>query len=83
MENFIFCTVFQIKGCAMGTICSLAYAKIFMANFESKFIYPNIKDFISIYKRKCYNNLRFNDDLFMIWTDTGEELCSRRNLELC
>ena len=38
-----------------------------MANFESKFIYPFIKE-------KGITFLRFIDDLYMIWTDTEEEL---------
>ena len=29
----------QIKCCAMGTICAPAYANIFMAEFEQKYIY--------------------------------------------
>ena len=30
----------QIQGCAMGTICALAYANIYMDHFERKYIYP-------------------------------------------
>ena len=46
LNNFIFdCKHYlQIKGCAMGSICAPAYANIFMANFEIKYIYPYIKD---------------------------------------
>ena len=51
----------------MGTICAPAYANTFMASFESKFIYPYIKV-------KVVTFLRFIDDVFMIWTDTEEEL---------
>ena len=51
----------------MGTICAPAYANIFMANFELKYIYPYIKD-----KTKMF--LRFIDDLFMIWTGSEQEL---------
>ena len=51
----------------MGTICAPANANTFMARFESKFIYPYIKE-------KVITFLRFFDDLFMIWTDTEEEL---------
>ena len=40
----------------MGTICAPAYANIFMANFELKYIYPYIKD-----KTKMFS--RFIDDL--------------------
>ena len=68
LNNFIFyCKHLQIKRCAMGTICAPAYANIFMASFESKFIYPYIKE-------KVMTVLRFIDDLFMIWTDSEEEL---------
>ena len=28
----------------MGTICAPAYANIFMAEFEQKYVYPLIKD---------------------------------------
>ena len=43
--NFIFnCNYYlHIKGCAMGAICAIAYANIFMASFESKYICPCIK----------------------------------------
>ena len=46
LNNFIFkCEHYrQIKGCTMGTIRAPAYANIFMANFESKFIYLCIKE---------------------------------------
>ena len=43
----------------MATTCAPAYANIFMANFELKYIYPYIKD-----KTKM---LRFIGDFFMIW----------------
>ena len=45
LNNFIFNSKFylQIKGCTMGTICAPAYANIFMAHFEEKFIYPLIE----------------------------------------
>ena len=69
LNNFVFDCIhyLQIKGCAMGTICAPAYANIFMANFELKYIYPYIKD-----KTKMF--LRFIDDLFIIWTDSESEL---------
>ena len=51
----------------MGTICAPFYANIFMASFESKFIFPTKKE-------KVRKFLGFIDDLFMIWTDTEEEL---------
>ena len=45
LNNFVFNSKFylQIKGCAMGTICATAYANIFMAEFEQKYICPSIK----------------------------------------
>ena len=50
LNNFIldYIQYLQIKGCAMGTICAHAYANIFMANFELKYIYRYIK-----IKQKC------------------------------
>ena len=67
--NFIFnCNYYlHIKGCAMGAICAIAYANIFMASFESKYIYPCIKE-------KVITFLRFIGDLFMIWTSTEKEI---------
>ena len=69
LNNFIFnCKHYlQIKGCGMGTTCPPVYANIFMTSFESRYIYPYIKE-------KVITFLRFNDDLFMIWTGTEEEL---------
>ena len=69
LNNFVFDCIhyLQIKGCAMGTICAPAYANIFIANFELKYIYPYIKD-----KTKMF--LRFIDDLFMIWTSSEQQL---------
>ena len=68
LNNFVFDCIhyLQIKGCAMTTIFAPAYANIFMANFELKYIYPYIKD-----KTKM---LRFIDDLFMIWIGSEQEL---------
>ena len=69
LNNFVFDYIhyLHIKGCAMGTICAPAYANVFMANFELKYIYPCIKD-----KTKMF--LRFIDDLFLIWTGSEQEL---------
>ena len=50
-----------------GTNCTPVGANILMANFESKYICLYIKD-----KTKIF--LRFIDDLFMIWTDSEQEL---------
>ena len=46
LYNFVFDSRFypQIKGCAMDTIYTPAYANIFMGEFEQKYIYPLIKD---------------------------------------
>ena len=57
----------QIKGCAIGTCCAHIYANIFIAIFESKFVYSYIKE-------KFITFLWFIDDLFMIGADTEEEL---------
>ena len=69
LNNFIFNgkNYLQTKGCAMGTKCAPNYANIFMGDFESKHIYPRIKN-------KSLSYLRFIDDIFMIWTASTEEL---------
>ena len=69
LNNFVFNCIhyLQIKVCAMGTICSPAYANISMLNFKLKYIYPYIKN-----KAKMF--LRFTDNLFMIWTGSEQEL---------
>ena len=69
LNNFIFNSklYLQIEGCAMSTICDPAYANIFMAYFEEKFIYPSIHAKTLLY-------LRFIDDIFMIWTKSGKDL---------
>ena len=51
----------------MGTVCTPAYANIFMANFKLKYIYPYIKD-----KTKMF--LRFIDDIFTISTGPEQKL---------
>ena len=51
----------------MDIICTQAYANIFMANFELKYIYPYIRNIRKIF-------LRFIDDLFMICTGSEQEL---------
>ena len=50
LSNFVFdCLHYrQIKGCAIGTTCASAYANIFMASFELRYIYPYIKDKINV-----------------------------------
>ena len=69
LNNFVFNSKFylQIKGCAMGTICAPAYANIFMAEFEQKYVYPLIKD-------KSILFLRYIDDIFMVWTKSEKQL---------
>ena len=69
LNNFIFNSKFylQIKGCAMGTICALSYANIFMSEFEEKHIYPLIKNKFVIY-------LRYIDYIFVGWIKSESEL---------
>ena len=69
LNNFIFNSklYLQIKVCAMDTLCAPAYTNIFMAYFEEKFIYPLID-------AKTLLNLRFIDDIFMIWTKSEKDL---------
>ena len=71
LHNFILNSKFylQIKGCAMGTICVPTYAKIFMSEFEEKYIYPLIKNKSSSY-------LHFTDGIFMAQTKSETELKS-------
>ena len=51
----------------MGTICALTYANTFMAEFESKYIYPFISNISMLY-------LRYIDDIFMIWKIIHDQL---------
>ena len=69
LNNFVFNSInyLQIMGCAMGTICTPAYANIFMAQFEKQHIYPYIKNKSMLY-------LQYIDNIFMIWTGTKQEL---------
>ena len=69
LNNFAFNSNFylQIKGCAMGTICAPAYANIFMAEIEQKYIYPLIKDKSIIF-------LRYKCDTFMVWTKSEKQV---------
>ena len=57
LNNFIFnCKHYlQIKGCGMGTIYAPAYANIFTAIFESKFIYPHIKEKVITFSLMTYS----------------------------
>ena len=57
----------QIKGCAIDTKCAPSYANISKDHFEKKFIYPFLRGTSLIY-------LRFNNDIFFIWTGTQEQL---------
>ena len=54
-------------GCAIGTMCALSYANIFISDFEVKHICSYIKDMSLLY-------LRCNDDTYMIWKGTESEL---------
>ena len=51
----------------MVTICAPAYANIFMAEFEQKYIYPLIKD-------KSVLFLRYIDDIFMVRSKSEKQL---------
>ena len=69
LNNFAFNSKFylQIKACAMSTICAPAYANIFIAEFEQKYVYPLIKD-------KSILFLHYTDDIFMVWTKFVKQL---------
>ena len=54
----------------MVTICALAYANIFMAQFEAKHIYPYIHG-------KSLLFVRYINDVFMIWNETTEVIIHR------
>ena len=58
----------------MGSKCSGSYADLFMGHFEAKHIYPKIAN-----RHRSY--VRFNDDIFLIWTD-GEEFLKKFVKEL-
>ena len=69
LNNFVFNSNFylQIKRCAMGKICAPAYANIFMAEFEQKYIYPLIKD-------KSVLFLHYTGDTFMVLIKSEKQL---------
>ena len=69
LNNFIFNSKFylQIKGCAMGTICTPSYANIIMSECEEEHIYPLIKNKSVIY-------LRYIDDIFLVWIKYESEI---------
>ena len=69
LNNFIFNSKFylQIKGCAMGTICTPSYENIFMLEFEEKHIYSLIKNRSVMYF--CYIDI-----IFMVWIKSESEL---------
>ena len=50
----------------MRTNSSPSFANIYSGKFEERFIYPIIQNLHKIY-------LRYNDDIFMIWTGTKEQ----------
>ena len=62
LNNFVFNGInyLQKKGCAMGTKGAPSYANIFMDWFEEKFIFPLLIKVSNF-------NLRFIDDIFLIW----------------
>ena len=51
----------------MGTICAPAYANIFMAEFEEKYIYPLIENMLMLHNQ-------YIDNIFMIWKGNYDEL---------
>ena len=69
LNNFTFNSknYLQTKGCAMGTICAPSYANLFMAEFESKYIFPLIANKSILY-------LRYIDDIFLIWSNPLNDL---------
>ena len=51
----------------MDTVCAPAYANIFMAEFEQKYIYPLRQD-------KAILFLRYIGDIFMVWIKSEKQL---------
>ena len=51
----------------MGAICTPTYANIFMTEFHQKYIYVLIKN-------KSILFLRYNDNIFMVWTKSEKQL---------
>ena len=51
----------------MGTNCAPAYANIFVAEFEQKYVYQLIKD-------KSILFLCYVDDIFMVWAKSEKQL---------
>ena len=51
----------------MSTICAPAYANIFIAEFEQKYVCPLLKD-------KSILLLHYIDDIFMVWTKFVKQL---------
>ena len=57
----------EIKGYAINTTCTPAYANLFIASFESKFKFPYTKETVTPL-------LRFIVDRLVKWTGSEEEL---------
>ena len=55
----------QTSGTAMGTKMAPSYANLFMGVLE--------KQMLSSYKHKPLVYFKYIDDIFMIWTDDGED----------
>ena len=51
----------------MDTVCAPIYANIFMAEFESKYIFPLIVN-------KSILHLRYIDKIFLIWSNPLKDL---------
>ena len=56
----------------METICTPAYANIFMDHFERKYIYSFLEGLSLSY-------LRFNDNILFIWTGSIDQLITFSN----
>ena len=59
----------QCQGVSMGSPCSPNYANLFMGKFEADFVYSNNPYSMYI---KCW--YRFIDDIYFIFTGSGEQL---------
>ena len=57
----------QKLGCAMGTICTLSYANIFMEKFERNFIYLGLQIFSNFYRQ-------FIDDILLLWNRSETQI---------
>ncbi|CAJ0966829.1 unnamed protein product [Ranitomeya imitator] len=61
----------QLNGTAMGSNVAPPYANIFMADFESKFVYTHV-----LFQQFCPLWKRYIDDIFLIWCGDLDSLLS-------